>query len=815
MITMTWARDLLIACRTLRRSRGLSAVSVATMGIGIGASAVLFALVDAVVLRPLPYPEPDALVRIVDTNVGAGVDRAGITTGNLHDWRLQTTSFAGIAGAYTMGRTLSTDTDATVVNTAQVTADFFTVAGIAPLLGRAFTAEEMARAQFSSAAAPLGPDPVVILSHALWRTRFGADPNVVGRTVTLERLPFRIVGVMPPAFALPDRDTAAWIPWHVAADAPRDQHYLEGLARLAPGRSLDDAQHDLATVAAGLAAAHPATNEGWGVRVIPLHEDTLGRTANVLWMLLGAVGVLLVVASANVGLLTLIRGLDHAGDSAVRLALGATPSRILREFLAESVIVSVVGAGLGVVLALAGLRVLPAMLPDLPRVEDVRLGGSSLAFILGLTVLAALLSGLPQAWRRTRLAPVTMLNEASARSIGTPRHALRDIMVVAQVALAVVLLTGAGLLVRSVRALSAVDPGFRAQGALVVPVFLDSQAYGNGERVRAYYRALFDRLAQVPGVSAVGGATTVPTSPLGPDFERPVWRSDAARGAADSTPAAVRIVTPGYFDAVGLRLAAGRRVHDGDHAASARVVMVSEGLARRLWPGQAPVGQQLVVDYSTAGTYPYEVIGVVGDTRFRGPRTEPRPEIYLAHAQRPYLILNVVVRASGDLRAVAPAVRQALREIDPQKPAHGVYPLEDLLDATYARDRQAMAVLSVFSVAATLLAVLSVYGVLAHRVRERSREIGIRMAMGAGSRQLLAWVVGAGARLVGVGLGTGLAGAAAVSSLLGDMLFGVEATDGMTYVIVAAALAGVAAVGTLAPAVRATRIDPVSILRRG
>jgi putative ABC transport system permease protein len=379
----------------------------------------------------------------------------------------------------------------------------------------------------------------------------------------------------------------------------------------------------------------------------------------------------------------------------------------------------------------------------------------------------------------------------------------------------VVLMAGSGLLVRSYRNLRGADPGFDPRGVLVAPIFLDTQAYGSGERTRAYYRTLFERLASIPGVRAVGGATTVPTSPLGPDFERPVWPEGTSAESSQRAPASVRIVTPGYFPALGLRVAGGRAIDDRDHVTSPRVVMVNETLAQRLWPGRSAVGRRLMVDYSTSGTYSYEIVGVVGDMRFRGPRSDPKPEIYLAHAQRPYLVLNVVVKSDGDPRALIPAVRSVLKEIDPQKPAQGLYLLEDLIGATYVHERQAMVTLLLFAGTAVFLALLSVYGALSQRVRERSREIGIRMAMGARASSLIGWVAKVGLRLVAMGAAAGLLAAWAVSGTLEGLLFGVAPTDAVTAIVVLASLACVGLVATLIPSWRATRIDPVAILRRG
>jgi putative ABC transport system permease protein len=628
-------RELTQAARVLLRSPGLTLLSILTMGVGIGVSAVLFALVNGIVLTPLRYPDADRLVRIFDTNQTAGIERTGVASGNIDDWRRGASSFTGIAGYYAMGRTVSANESAEVVLTAQVSDDFFSIAGVPPTLGRTFTADEVRRAVFSSAAAPTGPDPVVVISHAMWRDRFGAARDVIGKSLVLDRRPFAIVGVMPDGLALPEAGVRLWIPWNISADlaasaafrsvsSPRDQHYLGAIARLRSDVSIDQAQDQLNGVAGDLSVKYPETNRGWGIRLSPLAVETVGDTATVLWVLLAAVGLFLLVACANVALLSLMRGLDRSDETAVRLALGASSTRLLREFMAESMLLAGAGGLLGVVIAAAGLRVLPVLSADLPRLDEVSLDDRTLLFIAAITLFTGVLSGLPQAWRRSRTTEVTSFGGFGARTTaGSGRHALRDAIVIAQVALAAVLLAGSGLLVRSYLHLRTTDPGFDPRGVLVAPVFLDSQAYNSGEKSRAYYRTLFERLSAIPGVVAVGGATTVPTSPLGPDFERPVWPEGVAADRARQLPASVRMVTPGYFPVMKLRVVDGRAIDERDQPASPRVIMVSETLAKRLWPGQRVVGRQLVVDYSTAGTYPYEVVGVVADTRFRGPRSEP------------------------------------------------------------------------------------------------------------------------------------------------------------------------------------------------
>jgi putative ABC transport system permease protein len=806
-------RDTGYALRLLRKRPAFSAVCVVTIALGVGASTALFAVVDAVLLKPLPLPEPKTLVRIYDTNPAKGVVRSGVATGNLLDWRLRVRKLQGLAGHYTMGRTLTVGLESEVVLATQVTEDFFALLGAGAAVGRTFTKEETAAGRFNNAAAPVGADPVIVLSHGLWRRRFGGDPGVVGRTIMLERRPFRVVGVMPASFAMPAPDVQVYMPWGLDGDEPRDQHYVSAVARLAPGASLLEAEEELRAVARALAGEHPQTNEGWTVQVVSLQEDVVGDSSRTLVVLLVAVALVLLVACANVALLSLARGLEREHEASVRLALGASPPRLLRQFLMEPVLLSVFGGVLGTLVAVAGLALLERADAGLPRVHEATLDPRALVFAAGATAAAALISGLPSAWRRARAEPAPDLVGTPTRVTGS-RHAFRDALVVAEVAMAVVLLAGASLLVRSYRSLQGVDPGFDPEGVLVAPIFLDMESYGQGGKSRTYYARLVERLEALPGVVSAGGATALPASPLGPDFERPVWPEEDPGDERTRRPAWVRMVTTRYFRTLGMRVVAGRAFDERDGPDGARVVILSEGLAHRLWPNGDAVGRRLVVDYSTAGTYPYDVVGVVNDVRFGGPRAEPRQEIYLAHAQRPYLVMNVAVRGSGDPRYLAPAVRDVLHEMDPRKPAHGLHSLPDLLGATYARDRQAMLVLSVFAAVALLLSLLGIHGILSHRVRERTREIGIRMAVGADRAHLLRWVAGQGLRLILAGVALGVMLAAASARLVSGLLFGVTPADpAVVLAVVVLPLVGFAV--SLHPAWRATRIDAAEVLRAG
>jgi len=807
-----WA-DLRYGARALRKQPVFALVAILTLAAGIGANTAIFSLVEGVLLRPLPYPQPDQLVRLWDSNPASGIARTGSASGNIKDWRERAQSFEGLAAWYSMGRTLVAGDRAEVVLVAQVTEDFFTVFGVQPLLGRSFTAEETARSTFNNAASPTGPDPVLILSHQLWYDTFGSDPQIIGKTVSLERRAFRIVGVMPEGFHAPGAPQQAWIPWSLVLSHARDQHYLTAAARLKPGITLAQAQSEMGAIAAELGGLYPETNAGWQVHVVPLAEDVVGDARLALLVLLGGVGCVLLIACANVAGLQLVRAAARGHETTVRRALGASAGQLLRQHLAESLLLSAAGGVAGVALAAWGLSALQSLAADIPRVQEVTLNASVLAFSFGLVVFAALLCGMAPALLHSRTELAAALQQEGTRgtaSRGSQR--MRGLLVVGQVALAVMLLAGAGLLVRSFGALNRVDPGFSLRNVLVLPIFLDLQHYSSGEKVRAYYAGLTARLEALPGVESAGGATALPTSPLGPDFARPVWAEGRPR-LEDQRHADVRMATTGYFRTLGMRILRGRGFSSADTPESQKVIVVNETLARQIWPGEDAVGKRLAVDYSTAGAHSFEVVGVVGDIRFYGFRSEPRAEMYVPHAQRSYLIMNMAVRTASDARAMIPEVRRVLRELDPEKPAHSVTPLEDLLARTLARDRFAMLLLGGFAATALLLAMLGIYGTLAQRAEQRVREFGIRMALGARRGDIVAMMAGQGLRWTLAGVAAGLLGAAWLTRLLKGMLFGVAPSDPVAFAAAVALLAAAALLACALPALRAARTDPAIALR--
>lgn len=834
--------DLRHSLRRLRREPGFAVAVLALMGLGIGANTALFSIVQSVLLEPLPYPQPERLVRVWETHEALGREHETPSPGNFQEWRrlasatgAQSTSleepaddtlgapvFDGMASWYESSLTVQGDVSrdgspAEMRNTAQVSNDFFRVAGVTPLVGRPFTDEEVDRSRFSSSNTHIGADPVVILSERLWRQRFGGDPDLIGQTVRIERKEWLVAGVMPEGFALPSPEIDLWIPSSYVHPRPRDQHYTPVMARLAPGVTLEAAQSRLAAVAAEMEERFPETNRGWGVRLTPLADEVVGAARPALWSLLGAVACVLLIIALNVAGLELVRSTSRQQETAVRVALGASQGRLIRQSLIESLVLAGAGGGLGVALAIWGVDSVRGLeLPAFPRLAEVALDGRTLAFAAVVTCLTGLLFGLGPAVASARPRVAAALKDGGSATTASPgRQSLRRVLVVAEVAMAVVLLVGAGLLARSFLALSSVDPGFRADRVLVLPILLDGKEYSSGARSRAYYRELSERLARLPGVEAVGGATALPLSPVGPDFFRPAWREGAKPSAGEAKQADVRMVTAGYLDTLRIPLLQGRAFDDRDTADSEKVVMVNQTLARQHWGDESPVGHSLVLDYATNGTHPYRVVGVVGDVRFYGPRTEPRPEVYLPHPQMSYLILNMAVRTAGDPMALADAVRREVLALDPEQPVHSLTTLDRLLGRSVERERISAWLMTVFAAVALLLAAIGLYGLISYQVTHRVKEIGIRRALGARAVDVVRMVIAEGLPLVAIGLLLGGFVALPLARLLASQLYGIGPTDPATFALVAVLLIGAALLACWLPARRAARVDPSVALKTG
>jgi putative ABC transport system permease protein len=810
----TILKDATYGIRMLRKTPAITFVSLLTLSLAIGACTALFSIFYTVLLSPLPYPQPEELVQIWDTNLNKGISQIGVNGRNLEDWRQRVSGFNGIAAYYTMGRTLTTGSDSEVVLVSQVSADFFPIFRTQALIGRTFSTQESDAAKFNMALGAENPDPVAILSHGLWIRRFGGDPKIVGKTIILERRAWKVVGVMPAHFAIPDAGTQLWIPWGIQHDPMRDQHFASGVARLSHGVTVSQAEDRLNEIANQLSKEYPESNTGWNVKILPLHDAMTGDLKQLLWVLLAAVGLVLLIGCANVAILQLSRASARMHESSIRLALGASRARLFRQFLIESLILAFAGGILGIGFAYFGIESLQHTQLDLPRLTEISLNQTVLFISLALSVLTSLLFGMiPASATASRKNDSALHGESFRTTSNITTQRLRNSLVTTEVALAVVLLASSGMLVRSFAKLRAVNSGFNPRNVLVLPIFLDMEKYGSGKKSHAYYKNLIENLQTLPGVVSVGGATALPTSPLGPDFERPIWDQSSLAVEQSKRSADVRMVTPDYFRTLGISVLKGRGFTTQDGPDAPHVVIINKTLARQIWQDTNPIGRKLVVDYSNSGTYPYEIVGVVNDIRFHGPRSQPRAEIYFPHAQKPYLILNIAMRTSRDPRLLINSVREVLRRIDPQKPAHNITPLEDLVGATIIRDRYAMTLLLCFAIVALMLAMLGIYGVLAFFVRQKVQEIGIRLALGARQNQITGWIAKQGTRLMIIGVLVGLLATLIFSRLLAGILYEVSPLDLLSLSVAVFALAFSVITATWIPARRASRIDPSIALR--
>ncbi|HSF14281.1 MAG TPA: ABC transporter permease [Vicinamibacteria bacterium] len=809
-------KDLMSAVRSLAKYPAFAAIVILTLALGIGANAAIFSLVDAVLFTPLPFEAPNDLLRVFSTHPENSYQPTGVSTGDVVDWRRRNDVFEGIGAWYVMGRTLSTEQIVEVVNVAQVSEDFFTVLKAPPLLGRTFTPAETARATFNSAAAHIGTDPVAVISHRAWQQRFGADASILDQSLVLDRQNWRVIGVMPPDFDFPSPDVELWIPWSFEGKRPHDQRYLSAIARLKPDVTLDAAEARMNAIAEALGSELPESNDGWRVALVSLYEDIVSDSRATIVIVWGAVITVLLVACVNIASLQLVRTGERQREVVLRLALGASRARLARQYLAESLLLSILGGSLAIPCATGVLNAMGALLPEgIPRWSDVGLSASLLTCAAALTVCAGVFFGLVPVAAAPGDALSANINEASGRTTGGAARweRWRKLLVVSELGMAVVLLAATGLLVRSFVHLMAVNVGFRPDHVVILPITLDNHEYDSGAKTRAYYKSVTEKLAGVPGVVSVGGVTALPMSPIGPDFDRPIWAEGEIPPPGGSRRADIRMATPGYFPTLGISLLRGRAFDDTDTPDSPKVVMVNDSLARQIWPGEDPIGKRLMIDYSTAGTYPYEVVGMVNDVRFHGIRSLPRAELYLPHAQRSYLIMNIAVRTEVEPEALVPELRKAVLEVDPMQPAYGVMPLEELVRSSVARDRFAMILIGSFGVLALALALLGIFGVLSYHVGQRTHEVGVRAALGASRRDIVTMMLSTGLRLSLAGIGLGVLLSLLSMRWLTSMLFGVNPVDPLTFAVVTVLPAAGALVACYLPARRAAAVDPVIALR--
>ena len=803
-------RDVRIAFRALARRPALSIAAALTLALGIGATTAIFSVVNAVILRPLPFPQPDRLVMLWEENPDFGWYQQSAAAANVLDWRERVRAFQDVAAyaQFEEEATLTGEGEPRMLSAALVTGNFFDVLGVRALRGRTLVDDET----WSTA------DRVVVLSHPAWRTHLGGDSAIVGRTIQVDGLPTRVAGVMPPGFAFPFESVDVWLPVHWNPQAMtfasfRRAHWLHAIARLEPGVTVAQANAELQQVAARLMEEYPATNTRMGAGLTPLHEFLVGNTRTPLLVLLGAVTILLLIACVNVGNLMLAAAAGRERESALRLVLGAGRLRLARQALTESLVLAAVGGAAGLALGWLGTGALAALQPDgLLRVRDVPMDGRVLLFVVAVTTMCGLLFGVaPTLWSGRRVPAEALREGGRTGSDGRRVRRWGSTLVVAEVGLALVLTVGAGLLVRSYWTLQNVDPGFDARGVLTASLVLPGARYDTGEKLDAFWEELVRRARALPGVQHAAVVRQLPLS-------APSWSSQfTAQGwppDRHGVEVVHREVSPGYFATMRVPIVRGRDFTEADRAGAQPVVIVNEALVRAHFPNEDPIGQVIAFDRVADSTSFWRtIVGVVGSERQGALAAEPRQEIFAPVIQDRTRGMALVLRTSGDPASLAPGVRRVVAELDPLLAFTTIRPMREVRAQALARDRFFMTLLLTFAGVGLVLALIGVYGVLAQLVSARRREIGIRVALGAQPAQLRWSVVRRGLALTAAGILIGGVAALVSTRALGSLLYEVAPADPATFAAVAFLLVITSTLAAWQPARRASNADPVEVLR--
>ena len=794
-------KDIRYGVRGLLKRPGFTAIALVALALGIGANTAIFSLVNAVVIRPLPFPDPDRLVWVFG-NIRNGGSRASVSPPDFLDYRSQNKTFEQFAasGTQPLAVNLTGSGEPERLFASAVSGNYFDTFGITPAIGRAFTLDNEKP----------GSDQVTVLSHAFWQKRFGGDPNIVGKTITLDSKSYQILGVMPAGVSFP-QSAELWIPMNFDGDPDmkmRKAHFLRPIARLKPGVTLTQAQADTDMIAARLEQQYPDSNTGWNLRLLSLREQLVGGTRTMLFVLFGAVGFVLLIACANVANLLLVRAAARQKEIALRTALGASRLRIVRQMLTESLLLSILGGALGALLAVWGVQLLVTLSADsLPPTVNVTIDPNVLAFTFVISIATGLLFGLAPAFRTAKVNLIDSLKDGARGTEGTMRNRTRSLLVVFESAIAVVLLIGAGLLVRSLIALQSVDPGFDSNNVLTVRIDLPRQKYAGEGKPAKFFEELETRISSIPGVQTVGLITELPMSGQLNDLPftvegRPPVTVDQAFDAD------FRLVNQHYFNALHIPLLRGRNFTEQEVREGKPVTLVSQQLVDTVFPNEDPMGKRLI---SAIGGTAFEIIGVVGDIRHRSLQRPPFPAMYFPtlNSNR----MNIVVRTQNDPLSIVGAVRQQVQALDRDQPISAVKRMSDWVDSSVTAQRYSTTLLAAFAVLAMILAATGIYGVMSYTAAQRTHEIGVRMALGAGRVDVLKLVVRQGMLLTLVGVIFGLIGAFALTRVMQSLLFGVTAKDPFTFAAVAGLLSAVAFIACLVPALRATKVDPLVALR--
>jgi putative ABC transport system permease protein len=799
-------QDLTFALRTFRKNPGFTLAAVFALGLGMGANSAMFSVIDGVLLRPLPFPRSDRLVNVWENNLKRNIPRFVVAPANYYDWRKQNQSFSAL-GAYQQNTFNLASHEGEPERFIGTISDrgFFDALGVKPALGRIFTEEEDQP----------GRDGVVILGSGVWRQRFGGDPKIVGQTLIMNGKPRTVIGVLPEGFEYPPQ-SVMWSPLGFDNETRerRDFHRLRVIGRLKDGVTLERARAEFETIGSRLAAQYPAFDRDAGIAVNLLLDDMVGQIRPALLVLLGAVAFVLLIACANVANLLLAKAAGRQREIAIRASLGAGRGRIVIQMLTESVLLSVAGGAVGLLLAYGAFDGLLALAPaNLPRLSEAGLNAPVVWASLGLSVFTGMVFGFAPAWYASKTDVQALLKEGARGA--SARSGLRNILVVAQVAAALILLAGAGLLMRSFYEIEHVDAGFEAEHLMTMRLAPAAFKYaGHDAMLREFVHGILGNIGALPGVRSAAVSSDIPL--LGnPIF---IMRFEGRPAVEPSTAPLANYfaVTPGYFETMGMRILRGRGITDRDTADSPQVVVVNQTLVDRYFPGQDPIGKRLEVAFATPPNW-REIVGVAAEVHTQGLDQDTPVQVYAAYYQKPIFIqlssLTVLARTTLDPGLVGAAMKSAILKIDRSQPVYAMQPMTEVVSQSIAQRRFSLVLLAFFAASALFLAALGIYAVMSYSVAQRTGEIGIRMALGAQKAQVLMLVQRQGLVLVLVGLGIGLAGALALTRLMTSLLFRVQATDPITFALVAAVLIAVSLAACLIPARRAAKVDPIVALR--
>jgi putative ABC transport system permease protein len=799
------AQDLRYALRVLRRSPGFTAVVVLTLALGIGANTAIFSVWTAVLLPELPYRDADRLVAVSQLNSALGQPDK-VTAGDFTDWKARSRSFDGWGFYWDTPHTLTgTDTPQSVFGV-DFSSNFFALLGASPLLGRTFAQGE----------GEPGKDRVVVLSHHLWQSAFGGDPLIIGRTIRLDGDSYEVIGVMPASFAHPFALTDLWTPAALAdtLGTNRQLHFLRVVGRLRAGVTLERARNELASIARQASVEYAATNRDWTTTIVPIRDSYSPAAQRPLWIVQAAVLIVLLIACANVANLLLTRASTREHEVAVRLALGTGRARLFSHFMMQGTVLALAGAASGVLLAVWGVQSFPRLFESqltslaLPTHVAEWIDWRVLGATLGLALVIGAFFGAVPALRLPPAASAT-LRSGGRGSGSVVAVRLRSLLMIVQVALSLLLLVASGLLIRSFVRLQSESLGFRPERLLTMQLVLPRDRYATTEKTSVFLDQALERIRAVPGVEAAGAVNTLPLT--GYDARRRYAVAGAPTTSSDEQTVYFRVVTPEYFRAMSIPLRTGRVFSTADGGGGDQVAVINETFARRLWPNDDPVGR--TIEITTAGAARLTIVGVVADVRHNGLAEPPEPELYRVAAQSYWPFFGIVVRTTSDPELVRGAVERAIWSIDPAQPIDAVQPMERLAGKSIALRRASMLLLTVFAVVALAVASLGIYGVVSYAVARRSREIAVRLALGAQPSAVLRQALGEGLIVMAIGMSAGVAAAVALTRFLGALLFGVTPTDALTLVLAIGTLGVVGLVATIVPARRAARTDPMEALR--